>query len=66
MSNLIMYRAPDMEVEEDLMMAVWPDGTICELSEVHEYTHMSDDYEVISEQALFQRHLASIPEVSQP
>lgn len=33
--------------EPDAQICVWPDSTICEKSEVHEYTHMSDDYEVI-------------------
>lgn len=63
MNDIITYADmihPDMEPEEDLMMAVWPDGTTCELSEVHEYSYMSDDYEVIPEQTLFQRHLESM------
>jgi hypothetical protein len=25
-------------------ICVWPDGTWCEWYEVHEFTHMSDDY----------------------
>lgn len=41
----------------EIMMAVWPDGTECEISEVHEYSFMGDDYEVISEQDLLERQL---------
>jgi hypothetical protein len=26
--------------------AVWPNGSFCELDEVHEMTHLSDDYTV--------------------
>lgn len=29
-------------------LIVWPDGTQCFRSEMAEYTHMSDDYEVVS------------------
>ena len=47
----------DPQSEDDIMMAVWPDGTECEITEVHEFTHMGDDYEVISEQKLLERQL---------
>lgn len=30
---------------EDIML--WPDGTWCYRDEVAEFTHMSDDYEVV-------------------
>lgn len=26
--------------------AIWPNGSFCELDEVHEMTHLSDDYTV--------------------
>ena len=29
--------------------AMWPDGTYCDMEEVEEYSHMSDDYQVIDE-----------------
>ena len=45
---------------EEIMMAVWADGTECELSQVEEFTHMSDDYEVISEQKLLERQLKAM------
>ena len=31
----------------DEMVAVWPDGFLCYLSEVDDYTDRSDDYEVL-------------------
>lgn len=33
--------------EEDTVICVWPDNTICERTEVGEYSHMSDDYSVV-------------------
>lgn len=30
------------------IICIWPDATWCEQSEVAEYSHMSDDYEIYS------------------
>lgn len=30
-----------------IKVVVWPDGTWCDEEELHEYTHMSDDYEIV-------------------
>lgn len=29
----------------------WPDGTVCLRRDLHEYTWLSDDYEVITEES---------------
>jgi hypothetical protein len=29
----------------------WPDGTVCYRGNLHEYTYMSDDYEVITDES---------------
>ena len=35
---------------QDSDICLWPDGTWCYNSEVHEFTTMSDDYEIVSDQ----------------
>ena len=30
-----------------IKVIVWPDGTWCDEEDLHEYTHMSDDYEIV-------------------
>lgn len=33
--------------KEVVLLCVWPCGTTCEMDELHEYTHKSDDYEIV-------------------
>jgi hypothetical protein len=39
---------PEIECSDATwIIAEWPDGTWCDLHDLHEMTHMSDDYQIV-------------------
>jgi len=39
---------PEIECSDQTwIIAEWPDGTWCDLHDLHEMTHMSDDYQIV-------------------
>ena len=46
MKSMHTSRTEILCAEEEWLIAEWPDGTWCDLDQLHEMTHMSDDYQI--------------------